>query len=159
VLTRILIGLLCVLALAFAFLYDLTSTVVGSQRSFEEQARKWALERTSITQIDEIAEYRGKQAYAVVIGKNRVGTPVIAWMNEKTIHFDTMDRAVTKESVKEAVQKGYPGAEILHIVPGMDEKRRFWEASVRDRDGKYLYIHYDFYTGKVLQSYIIQPGK
>nr|WP_241254485.1 DUF5590 domain-containing protein [Brevibacillus sp. SYP-B805] len=144
------------LALAFAFLYDLTSSVVGSQRAFEEQARKWAAERTTIAQIDEIDEYRGKQAYAVVMGKNQVGTPVIVWMNEKEIYFDTLARAVPKQSVLDAVRRGYPGGKILHVVPGLEENRPFWEAAVRDQEGRYLYIQYDFYTGKVIKTYTVQ---
>jgi uncharacterized protein YpmB len=159
VLLRMGIVVIGLLAVAFALLYDLTSSVVGSQRAIEEQARKWAAERTSITQIEEIDEYRGKQAYAVVMGKNRVGTPVIAWMNEKEIHFDTMEHAVTKQSVLDAVKRGYPGGKILHVVPGLEENRRFWEAAVRDQEGRYLYIQYDFYTGKVIKTYMVQGNK
>lgn len=155
---RIAIGALSLLLLAFAFVYDLASSVVAEKRSFEEQARKWAQERTSITQVDEVAEYRGQQTYTVVIGRNQVGTPLIAWMTPEKVIFDTLDRAVTKESVTEALQKGYPGAEILQIVPGLAGDRRFWEATLLDQEGKYHYIRYDFYTGQITQSYAVRPA-
>jgi len=155
---RIGIVALCVVLLGVALVYDLASSVVADKRSFEEQGRQWALERTSITHVDEVVEYRGKQAYTVVLGKNQMGTPVIAWMTADQVIFDTMDRAVTKESVMTALQKGYPGTQIQHIVPGIDGDRRFWEAAVLDQEGKYHYIHYDFYTGQIIKSYVVRPA-
>ncbi len=155
---RIVIGASCVLLLVIAFLYDLTASVVADKRSIEEQGRKWAQERTSITQVDEVAEYRGQQRYTVVIGKNQMGTPLIAWMTPDKVIFDTMERAVTKESVRVALQKGYPGTEIIRIVPGLNGERRFWEATLLDQEGKYHYIHYDFYTGQIIQSYVVRPA-
>jgi len=153
---RIMLGFFCVLAVIFAFTYDLAASVVREKRSFEDQVRAWTAERTGITEIDEILEYRGKEAYAVVIGKNRVGTPVIAWMNEKTLQFDTLERAVPHAHVEEAVRKGHPDAQIVKIVPGLDGDLRFWEVTLRETDGRFVYIHYDFYTGQVLKSYSVQ---
>ncbi|MCK9906903.1 DUF5590 domain-containing protein, partial [Frankia sp. Cpl3] len=96
-----------------------------------------------ITEIEQIDEYRGKQSYAVVIGKNRVGTPAIAWITPQSVVFDTMDKAVPRESVMAAVSKSFPQAKLLHLVPGIDGSVRFWEATLLDHDGRYRYIHYD----------------
>lgn len=156
---RILIVIASLILIAGGFSYHLTSKVVGERNTFEQQAKQWALTRTSITDIQEVDEYRGKQAYAVVIGKNRAGTPCIAWMTQQDVVFDTMERAVTRDSVMTAVAKGFPKAKLLHLVPGIDGSQRFWEATLLDQDGWYRYIHYDFYKGNVIQAYAVQTPK
>nr|WP_239565157.1 DUF5590 domain-containing protein [Brevibacillus fulvus] len=138
------------------FVSHLVSSVVGDKRAMMEQARQWALERTNITEIEQIDEYRGKQTYAVVIGKNRVGTREIAWLTKDQIVFDTMEHAIPRENVEAAVRKGFPQSEILRIVPGMEGQQRFWEVTLLDPDGKYRYLHYDFYQGNVTKSYVVQ---
>ncbi len=154
---RILIGSAIVIVVAaLGFTYQLTSHVIGERRAFEEQVREWTQKRTGIVQIDEIDEYRGKVSYAVVLGKNTVGTPVVAWLTKDTIEFDTMDRAISKQNVISAAQRGFPQARVLHAVPGLDNGQRFWEVTLLDSDGRYHYVHYDFTTGKVLKTYAIQ---
>ncbi|TRY28185.1 hypothetical protein FOI68_02170 [Brevibacillus sp. LEMMJ03] len=156
---RIFLGAVTVcLVVALGAAYHLTSTVVGKRHDFEDQVRQWVQERTTIAQIDAIDEYRGKQAYAVVLGKNMAGTPVVAWLTADKAEFDTMDRAVSRESVEAAVKKGFPDARVLHIVPGLDENSRFWEVTLQDRDGRFHYLHYDLFSGKLLTSYIISPA-
>jgi len=133
--------------------YHLASSVVADQQRFVEQARQWALTRTSITQIDEISEYRGKQSYTVVIGKNKVGTPVIAWMTADELVFDLLEGTVPKKNVEETVLRNHPGADIQHIVPGIDGEQRFWEVLYIDEEQQYNYVYYDFYTGAFLRAY------
>ncbi len=139
------------------FVYHLTSSVAGEKRAFEEQVRQWVAERTSIAQIDEIDEYRGAKTYAVVIGKNLVGTSVVAWMTPDTVDFEIMDGVVTRASVQTALEKGYKNPKIIHIVPGIQDKQKFWEAVFIDQDQRYHYVYYDFKTGKVLKSYRLNP--
>jgi uncharacterized protein YpmB len=154
---RILVGVAIVLVVfALGFSYHLASHVVGERHAFEEQVRAWTKSRTGIVQIDEIAEYRGTQSYAVVLGKNAVGTPVVAWMTADTLVFDTLDRAVSKQSVLAAAKQGFPKARVLHAVPGLENGQRFWEVTLLDAEGRYQYVHYDLYTGRVLKAYAIQ---
>lgn len=156
---RMIVGaLVFVLIVGAGFAYHLTSTVVGKRSDFDEQVMKWVQERTTISQVDSIDEYRGKQSYAVVLGKNQVGTPVVAWLTDKTAAFDRMDRAVPQKNVEAAVLKGFPGAKILHIVPGLDNDQRFWEVTLQDKDGRYRYLHYDLFHGGLLASYVLASG-
>ncbi|MBO8162958.1 MAG: DUF5590 domain-containing protein [Brevibacillus sp.] len=150
---RIVFLLAGVLLVGAAASYHLTSAVVAEREAFIEQARKWALERTAITEIEEITEYRGRQSYTVVIGKNRVGTPVIAWMTPDQVVYDVLEGSVSKESVREAVLKNQPDAEIRHIVPGIDGDKRFWEVLFIDGEQRYNYVYYDFYSGELLKAY------
>jgi uncharacterized protein YpmB len=153
---RILIALVGIVAIFAAAAYHLASSVVSERDAFNKMARQWALERTSITQIEEIDEFRGKQSYAVVIGKNRFGTPVIAWLTADSQYYEAMERSVPKDNVIAAVKKGFPDAKLLHLVPGMDGEKRFWEATLLAQDGRYHYVYYDLYTGNVIKSYSIQ---
>ncbi|UFJ42738.1 DUF5590 domain-containing protein [Brevibacillus humidisoli] len=148
------VGLLIGIAfIGASAVYHLASSVVAQQNNFDEQARQWAFERTTITQIDEISEYRGKSSYAVVIGKNKVGTPVIAWMTKDDVVFDVLHGTVPKKNVQEAVMKSHPNAVIKHIVPGIDGEKRFWEVLYIDEEKRYNYVYYDFHTGELLRAY------
>lgn len=139
------------------FGYQMISSILSDKNVYENQVRQWTEERTGITQIDEIDEYRGTKTYAVVIGKNQVGTPVVAWLTPDSVDFEIMDGVVTKQSVQKALEKGYKNPKIVHIVPGKDEKNKFWEAVFVDQEQRYNYVYYDFWTGKVIKSYRLNP--
>ncbi|MFD2371724.1 DUF5590 domain-containing protein [Brevibacillus sp. GCM10020057] len=157
VVRMIVVVIAALLVVGAGFAYHLTSFVVGGRSSFDEQVMKWVEERTTISQVESIDEYRGKQSYAVVIGKNQVGTPVVAWLTDKTAAFDRMDLAVPRKNVEEAVAKGFPGAKVTHIVPGMEGDKRFWEVTLKDKDGRFRYLHYDLFSGALLASYVLSP--
>lgn len=135
------------------FTYHMISTVISQKNQFQDQVLQWTKERTGITQIDQIDEYRGNKTYTVVIGKNQVGTPVVAWLTPDSVDFEILDGVVTKASVKTALEKGYKNPKIMHIVPGKDDKNKFWEAVFIDQENRYNYVYYDFWTGKVIKSY------
>lgn len=157
---RIFAGVLLILVVFVAgWAYHLAEAVVSERNDFEKQVVEWVQERTTITQIDSIDEYRGKQSYAVVIGKNQVGTPVVAWLTEESVTFDRMDLAVPRENVEAAATQSFPGASIIRIVPGLDGEQRFWEVTMRDQDGRYHYLHYDLYSGALLTSYVLSPAR
>jgi uncharacterized protein YpmB len=159
VVVRLIASVLTVLVLlVVGWAYHLTSSVVSARDDFEAQVRTWTQERTTITQIDSIEEYRGKQSYAVVFGKNKAGTPVIAWLTEETTVMDRWDLAVPKENVEAAVKRDYPQGVVTAIVPGLNGERRFWEVTMKDQDGRFHYLHYDLYTGQVLTSYVLSPA-
>lgn len=133
-------------------------SVVAEKRSFEAQAREWALSRTAITQIDEVYEYRGSTTSAVVIGKNQQGTSAIAWLTKDTLTYDTMDGKLTKENVSQSAAKHFPAQEVVRIVPGIENKKPFWEAVLKDPNGDYSYLYYDFYTGQMTKSFTIHSS-
>jgi uncharacterized protein YpmB len=135
--------------------YHLSSSVVAKRHDFKEQVVQWVKERTTITEIESIDEYRGKESYAVVIGKNEAGTPVVAWLTEEKAAFDRMDLAVPRENVEAAIAQNYPGSSIIRMVPGLDGEKRFWEVTMQDQDGRYHYLHYDLFTGALLTSYML----
>ncbi|WP_400163742.1 DUF5590 domain-containing protein [Brevibacillus sp. TJ4] len=153
---RIIAGILVILLLvAGGFGYHLTSAVVSKKQDFEQQVEQWVRERTTIAEIESIDEYRGKQHYAVVIGKNKVGTSVVAWLTEDEVAFDRMDLAVPRENVEAAIAQNYPDAGMVRMVPGLDGDKRFWEVTVQDKDGRFHYLHYDLFTGELLTSYVL----
>ncbi|MEJ8544821.1 DUF5590 domain-containing protein [Brevibacillus borstelensis] len=155
---RIITGIVAVILLiVLGSAYHLGATVRGKQNDFEAQVRQWVKDRTTIEQIDSIDEYRGNQSYAVVLGKNQAGTPVVVWLTADTIAFDSLEKAVTRESVETAVKKGFPGGTVRHIVPGIDEKNRFWEVTLQDEKGRFHYLHYHLFTGALLTSYVVSP--
>ena len=154
----IVVGLAVLLVVGAGFAYHLAASVVGGRSDFAEQVMTWVQERTTISQVDSIDEYRGKQSYAVVLGKNKEGTPVVAWLTDKTAAFDRMDRAVPRKNVEAAALKGFPQATITHIVPGLENEQRFWEVTLKDKDGRYHYLHYDLFSGALLASYVLSPA-
>lgn len=155
---RIVVGVIAVILLTGAgFAYHLTSSVAGKRQAFDEVVRQWVQDRTTITEIESIDEYRGKESYAVVLGKNKAGTSVVAWLTDKTAAFDSMERAVPRKNVEAAVQKNFPNAEIRHIVPGLDAEKRFWEVTLKDQDGRFHYLHYDLFSGALSTAYTLSP--
>ncbi|GED66716.1 hypothetical protein BRE01_04180 [Brevibacillus reuszeri] len=155
---RIVVGIIAVILLTGAgFAYHLTSSVAEERQAFNGVVQQWVKDRTTITEIESIDEYRGKESYAVVLGKNQAGTQVVAWLTDKTAAFDTMERAVPRKNVEEAVLKNFPNAEIRHIVPGLDNEKRFWEVTLKDQNGRFHYLHYDLFSGALLASYALSP--
>ncbi|MFM1652672.1 DUF5590 domain-containing protein [Brevibacillus sp. B_LB10_24] len=152
-LARILISIFGFFIVIAAAVYFFVSSVVNQQYTFEDQARQWAGQRTHIAQIDQIAEYRGKQAYAVVMGKDADGKGLVAWMTPDETIVDSTDGMVAEEDVKQIALSAFPNGEIIHAVPGIDGYLRFWEILVIDQGGLYNYAYYDLHTGKLIKSY------
>ena len=69
-----------------------------------------------------------------------------------------MERAVPRKSVEAAVLKSFPGSEVKQIVPGLDNEQRFWEVTLKDKEGRYHYLHYDLFSGALLTSYVLNPN-
>ncbi|GEB32767.1 MULTISPECIES: DUF5590 domain-containing protein [Brevibacillus] len=157
-LVRIIVGVIAALLLTIAgFAYHLTASVAGERTQFDATVREWVQTRTTIAEIESIDEYRGTESYAVVIGKNKAGTPVVAWMTADKVSFDRMDLAVPRKNVEDAVNKAFPKSEITHIVPGLEKDKKFWEVTVKDANGRYHYLHYDLFSGALLASYVLSP--
>lgn len=151
-------GIIAALLLIVAgWAYHLASSVVQDRHDFASKVRLWVSERTTIEEIDEIDEYRGKQSYAVVTGKNQAGTPVIAWLTEEHAVVDRLDLAVPKKNVEDAIKRSYPESHVTRIVPGIDGEQRFWEVTLEDQDGRFHYLHFNLYTGELLTSYVLSP--
>lgn len=157
-LVRIIVrAIIALLVTGAGFAYHLTASVAGERNQFEATVREWVQARTTIDEIESIDEYRGTESYAVVIGKNNAGTPVVAWMTAEKVAFDRMDLAVPRKNVEEAVSKAFPQSEITHIVPGLEKDKKFWEVTVKDANGRYHYLHYDLFSGALLASYVLSP--
>lgn len=154
---RIVVIVLGILLLGGFFASHLMYSVVAEKRDFEQQAREWALSRTAITEIEEVYEYRGTTNCAVVIGKNKQGAEAIAWLTKDSLYYDTLDGKVNKQSVTEAVTKHFAAYKTMQIVPGIENKQPFWEVVLKHPNGDYLYLYYDFYTGKMFKSFTIHP--
>ncbi|MGO0061053.1 cell wall elongation regulator TseB-like domain-containing protein [Brevibacillus fluminis] len=154
---RILLIVVAVVLLIGGFSSHLLYSVVAEKRDFEQAARDWAVANTAITQVDEVYEYRGTTTCTVVIGKNQQGTRAIAWKTKDSTFFDTMDGKLTKESVADAVTKHFPNDQVVHIVPGIEDKKPFWEVVLKNPSGDYTYLYYDFSTGQVTKSFTIHP--
>ncbi|MGN7468988.1 cell wall elongation regulator TseB-like domain-containing protein [Brevibacillus sp. SAFN-007a] len=157
-LVRIIVGAIIVLLVTgTGMTYHLTASVAGERKQFETTVREWVQTRTTIAEIESIDEYRGTESYAVVIGKNQAGTPVVAWMTAEKVTFDRMDLAVPRKNVEEAVSKAFPQSVITHIVPGLEKDKKFWEVTLKDANGRYRYLHYDLFSGALLASYVLSP--
>lgn len=144
------------LLLLVAFAYHLSSSVVADRNDFMEKAEQWARQRTSLKEITEIQEFRGKESYAVLMGKNVAGTPIIIWINEESVQMELLNEVYPREKIIQSVQSRYPGAVMQHAVAGLDGDQRFWEIVFMDEQSRYHYQYYDLYTGQILRSYRLQ---
>lgn len=152
---RILLIVLGVVLVSGFAVSHLAYSVVAEKRDFARQAEEWALSRTAISDVEEVFEYRGTTHCAVVIGKNRQGSKAIAWLTKDWVYYDTLDGKVTQESVAKAVAQGFSGYQVIHIVPGIENRKPLWEALLKNQEGSYLYVYYDFYNGQIIKSFTI----
>ncbi|AIG26282.1 MULTISPECIES: DUF5590 domain-containing protein [Brevibacillus] len=156
---RILIISACALVVLGASLYQLLSSLLSERHTLEAEARALVAEKTNIAEIDTIEEYRGREAYIVVTGKNKVGTPVVAWFSKEHVTFDLLEKAFPRTKVKQVAEASYPGAQIERIVPGLEGDKKLWEVTLVDKQNRYNYVYYDFLTGQKIRAYTLNIPK
>lgn len=123
------------------------------------QAKGEALaQKTPITKVEEVDVYYGKDECIVVQGKDAKGNALMAWFVKDKVEVDNMNRLVTKKSVIEALKKSKSNIKILHVTPGKEGDKKFWEVVFLDQNEKYNYYYIDMYTGKLISTYLLEKA-
>ena len=156
---RILIISVCVVVIVGIGVYFLLEGLLTERRAIEAESQSYIVQKTTITQIDYIDEYRGKEVYKVVIGKDDKGTSLISWFNDKKTVTEELQNGIPHEEINQKALKEYPGAVVKRIVPGLEGEQKLWEVTLLDKDKRYNYVYYDFTTGTLLRAYTLNIPK
>lgn len=137
---------------------QLTYHVMSEKHQWEELGIELAKKYTAIVNITKVSLYNGEKSYIIVEGKNPAGIPMIAWFREEGLfeRYEYAKDLVSVQQVKQKVQTDIPQAEILRLLPGMENRKPLWEIVLKDQEGKLGYYYYDMKSGEFIRSYRLQ---
>ncbi|WP_316569813.1 DUF5590 domain-containing protein [Neobacillus sp. YIM B06451] len=138
------------LALATGIAGWIYSNAMSPVRAAEQKAVQIAREEAGIIKTDRFYLYNLYNDYEtvyVVMGTNKKGQEVIAWIPEKggeTV-VRKIEDGVTKSQAKNKVQKEKKPKKIISVRPGMENGVPFWEVYYTSENGllNYYYVYFD----------------
>ncbi|HBI04902.1 MAG TPA: hypothetical protein DDY49_12840 [Paenibacillaceae bacterium] len=136
-----------------SFIFHLNGVVDDIQAQGESLARS-----TPIKQVDEVDVYYGKEQCIVVQGKDAKGNPLMAWFINGKSEVDDAKKLVTRKSVVDTLKKSNSKIKILHVTPGKEGAKKFWEVVFLDKNEKYNYYYIDMYTGKLISTFLLEKA-
>jgi uncharacterized protein YpmB len=151
----IIIGIVLIIGVTvfFSFLSHLNGVTEDIQAKGESLARS-----TPIKKVDEVDLYYGKEECIVVQGKDAKGNPLMAWFINGKAEVDDARKLVTKKSVIDTLKKTNSSIKILHVTPGKEGDKKFWEVVFLDKNEKYNYYYIDMYTGKLISTFYLEKA-
>lgn len=141
----IIIGvLLCILILLSWLYYTAKDDFADAERT----AIRWALELTSMTEVDHVEYFAGATNFTIVFGNNDIGEPLIVWVNDERIHEEMASDGVVKSTIRKRVIERHGTVDFVHITPGELGDQWVWEVFYKKQDTQGTRHYYDYYTFK-----------
>ncbi|MFV9510655.1 hypothetical protein [Tepidibacillus sp. LV47] len=107
-----------------------------------------------VTQIEQVDYFAGDKVYYVMFAKDRDGDELMIWTNDEELRYRYLDHYLTKEQIKDLVNRLEKNFTIKRITPGIIYQERFiYEVLYEDDEKRLGYIYYDLQTGEFIKKY------
>lgn len=132
-------------------------------------AAAFVLDHSALYKIDDVKEYTGGPRCYVFLGKDKLDKQLIVFATkDKVMGMEYQSKGITEEKAKTiALQMGFQ--KVDSVIPGMvdpnqlspikAEGKFLWEIYGTNKNGQKQYSYLDFYKGKELWSYVLNPAK
>lgn len=124
----------------------------------ERKAIKWALQLTSMTEVDHVEFFAGATNYTVVFGNNSEGEKLLVWVNDEQIHEEKASDGVARSTIRKQVIDRQGPVSFVHITPGKLGELWVWEVFYKKQESNGTRHYYDYYTftdGEWLDTYTL----
>jgi uncharacterized protein YpmB len=124
----------------------------------ERVAIRWALELTTMTEVDHVEFFAGEMNYTIVFGNNSIGEPLLVWVNEEHIHEEKASDGVARSTIRKRVIARHGKVDIVHITPGKLGEQWVWEVFYKEQEEQGTRHYYDYYTftnGDWMDTYML----
>lgn len=155
ILIAVILSILLVVSTVFVYYYSIWS----KDQTMESRMKQKALNEVSILKnIEEVHLYAGDEQYYMIIGDDHLGNPLLVWLNEEEIHYQSLKQWISKEEVSMLALNKVPKIVIKRITPGIiDNNMLIYEVLFKTEDGRFGYQYYNLENGQFIK--MITLGK
>ncbi|UUZ79408.1 DUF5590 domain-containing protein [Paenibacillus sp. P26] len=155
---KIILGSAAVLAVLLFLAARLFSAVMDGEWAAQRSAVSEAYTKTILAKVKKVDRFVGDKSYQVIQGEDKIGQPLIVWVDGENIHTEMAADGISSEKAEENVKAKRPVAEILRTVPGMMNGQPVWEVfyklrSEQDKRDHYFYDYYTFKDGALIDTW------
>ncbi len=121
----------------------------------QNHAENLARQKAGLVHEDAVDWFSGDGSYIIVFGRDRNNQKMIVWVGNNELHKEAAKDGLSKADVVGKVSRAYPGAVMIHAVPGKYVGDYVWEAYFKvTKQGKtnYYYQYYKFSDGELLDT-------
>ncbi|MBS4173245.1 DUF5590 domain-containing protein [Bacillus sp. FJAT-49736] len=141
------LGITITVLVIIGFFVNVYIQAVKPLNTARQNAVQEAKDKADLVTTDQFYQYNGKQAYSVVVGKQKNGSKVAVWIPDNLSDNITImkwaDGITKKEALHKLMEKKNPN-KILGIRLGMKDEIPVWEISFLDKSKKLNYFYVDF---------------
>ncbi|MCZ8512988.1 DUF5590 domain-containing protein [Paenibacillus filicis] len=106
--------------------------------------------KTILAKVHTVQRFEGDQEVTVIQGEDKIGQPLIVWVNGDNAHTEMAADGITAAQAEANVKGKQPAAQVLRTMPGLMNGQPVWEVFYKvhsDKDNRDHYF-YDYYTFK-----------
>ncbi len=122
----------------------------------ENKAIGWALELTTLSEVDHVEFFAGATNYTIVFGNNTDGEPLVVWVGDEIIHEEKASEGVSKSTINTQVVERQGPVSFVRTTPGRLGEIWVWEVFYKKQEEEGIRHYYDYYKfsdGEWLDTY------
>lgn len=152
-----LLGFILVLISCFIYLFFLYSDIQQSRTVNYQDSKQEVLDKTNVSQIENIAKYNGEHQFHVIFGatKNDGNKIVFVPLGKKNKRLTVIDgsKIITKQQIMDQWKQQCQNCELIDITPAMENNEPLWEVTYVDDSERYIFDYLSVYDGTRIQRY------
>lgn len=136
----------------------LFSSVMNPEWSMQRAAISEAYAKTVLAKAAKVDRFVGDETFTVIQGEDKIGQPLIVWVSDKnTIYTEMASGGITAAQAEDALKARQPEAELIRVMPGMQNGQPVWElfykVRAEDKREHYFYDYYAFKDGGYIDTW------
>ncbi|AEI41392.1 DUF5590 domain-containing protein [Paenibacillus mucilaginosus] len=125
--------------------------------SGQRQAVQAAYEKTVLAKANKVEQFVGDETYTVITGEDKIGQGIFVFVAGDKIRTEPAPAGMNAEAAAAKVTGKVPGAEVLRVMPGIQNGAPVWEVFYKiapeDKPEQYFYDYYTFTDGQPIDTW------
>lgn len=152
-----LIVILIIFISSFIYAVFLYYDVKGSKTEGFAETEKQILKATSITEVDEIKQFNGEEAYHVIFGIDKKDEKKVIFYplkgKEKDLTTIKQKDMISEDQIVKDWKAQCEDCKLVKAVPALVDDKVLWEISYRDGSNRYGLDYLSLYDGTRYEQY------
>ncbi|MEK8127353.1 DUF5590 domain-containing protein [Paenibacillus filicis] len=147
---------LILIAVGLNWIYNMISR---AEWTVQRAAVATAYEKTALTKVKIVEPFTSDKSYTVITGEDKLGQPLYVWISsEGELRSELAANGVAGEAMAEKVKARQPTAEILRVIPGIQNDKPIWEVFYTytpegQKQEQHFYDYYQFNDGTLIDTW------
>ncbi|MCZ8521412.1 MULTISPECIES: cell wall elongation regulator TseB-like domain-containing protein [Paenibacillus] len=125
--------------------------------SQQREAVKAAYEKTVLAKANKVEQFVGEETYTVIKGEDKIGQGIYVFVTGDKFRTETAPASMNEETAAAKVTARLPEAEVLRVMPGIQNGVPVWEVFYKVKADKkpeqHFYEYFTFADGQPIDTW------